>query len=193
MPKRDNLSRRKPTREQFPVYLIVCEGSITEKQYFSDLRHHERIALDLEFMTGGVPKTLVEQAVAAKKSKRGYDQIWVVFDVDEHPKLAEAQQQARSNQLSVAQSNPCFELWALLHFQDQTASLTRHHAQRLCKQYIPGYEKLLPYAQLTGRLEDACVRRPPPRTTQSKRNPARQSINRRRFSGPRYAEGTPTP
>lgn len=100
----------------------------------------------------------MERAVAAKKSKREYDQIWVVFDVDEHPKLAEAHQQARSNHLNVAQSNPCFELWALLHFQDQTAELTRHHAQRLCRQHMPGYEKLLPYAQLSGRVEAACAR-----------------------------------
>ncbi len=90
---------------------------------------------------GGTPKTLVERAVeikttAEKAARSGkdenlkYDSVWCVFDVDEHPYLAEAQQQARDNGISVAVSNPCFELWALLHFQEQRGHIERHEVQR---------------------------------------------------------------
>jgi hypothetical protein len=124
------LRRRKPFREPKPRILIVCEGTRTEPEYFTDLRNRERSLVELVIEAGGTPKTLVERAVALKKeSKRqakkdpnlGYEHVWCVFDVDEHPYVAEAQQQARDNKIDVAISNPCFELWALLHFQDQHA------------------------------------------------------------------------
>lgn len=81
-----------------------------------------------EIVRGGVPKTVVELAVKLKKESEGqarrrrdvnlrYDHIWCVFDIDEHPFVPEARQQARDNRIDVAVSNPCFELWLLLHFQ----------------------------------------------------------------------------
>ena len=47
-----------------------------------------------------------------------YDAVWCVFDVDEHPQIADARQMARANGIELAISNPCFELWLLLHFRD---------------------------------------------------------------------------
>jgi hypothetical protein len=97
----------------------------------------------------------VQTAVSKKKAPHDYDQIWVVFDVDEHPGVPEAKKQAKDNNLMVAISNPCFELWALLHFQNQTGFISRHDAQRLVKTYIPEYEKKLPCELLMKRIEDA--------------------------------------
>jgi hypothetical protein len=65
------------------------------------LRHAERIPIDLEILAGGTPKTLVERAVKRKREadttakKSGdpnsrFDEVWCVFDVDEHPFLPEA-------------------------------------------------------------------------------------------------------
>src|SRR5271165_5586437 len=72
--------------------------------------------------------------------------------------LAEAQQQARDNGIEVAVSNPCFELWALPHFQDQRAHIDRHEVQRLCRRYMPRYEKRLPCETLLETYK-AAVRR----------------------------------
>jgi len=55
-------------------------------------------------------------------------------------------------------SNPCFELWALLHFQDQTAYLVREKVRSLLKKHLPGYRKSLPFDRLRPAYEDA-VRR----------------------------------
>lgn len=82
---------------------------------------------------------------------------WCVFDIDEHPYVAQAVELAASSGISVAISNPCIELWFLLHFQDQTAALHRHDAQRRscellnCKK-SPTAEAL---AELVTRYEDA--------------------------------------
>lgn len=60
---------------------------------------------------------------------RAYDEVWCVFDVDEHHALDETRTKARDNGVRLAVSNPCIELWFLLHFHDQTAELDRAAAQ----------------------------------------------------------------
>lgn len=167
--RNDSLRRRRPFREVKRRILIVCEGIVTERHYFNDLRIQTKSLVELQIEPGGTPRTLVERAVDLKKSaekdaKRGkdenlkFDAVWSVFDVDEHPFLAEARQQACENGIKVAVSNPCFELWALLHFQVQHAHIERHEVQRLCRQYMPGYEKRLPCQTLLAEYSEA-VRR----------------------------------
>ena len=57
----------------------------------------------------------------AKRQRDSYlafDEVWCVHDVDDHPRLDEARIMARDNDISLAVSNPCFELWLLLHFRE---------------------------------------------------------------------------
>lgn len=169
MGRTDSLKRRKPRRERLPRVLIVCEGIQTEKGYFQALRHTERIPIELEILAGGTPKTLVEKAVKRKReadaeSRRSgdptssFDEIWCVFDVDEHPYLPEARQQAADHHINVALSNPCFELWVLLHFRDQNAYIERSKVQQACRKELPGYEKRLPCDELFPRYSAALKR-----------------------------------
>ena len=152
---RSRLRRRRPSREEYPLYLIVCEGAVTERQYFDDLRVLLRIPIHFKFITGASPATLVQKAAAEKKKPNDFDDIWVLFDIDNHPNVPNAKQQARDNDLKVAISNPCFELWALLHFQDQHAYIERNDLRRLLREHVPGYEKRLPFGQLSPLTEDA--------------------------------------
>jgi hypothetical protein len=161
------LRRRGPVRDVRTRFLLVCEGDVTEPGYFHDWRTELRTTLvDIEIAREhGVPKSLVEAAAAAQRNARraaarqqddslSYDQVWCVFDIDEHPRIADAVDQANANGVLLAISNPSFELWALLHFQDQTAYLDRHEARRLLKGQLPDYDKKLP-ANLLPRYEDA--------------------------------------
>jgi hypothetical protein len=168
MRHRGDLRRRPPSRERRRLILVVCEGKVTEPKYFRALRIHFHtrtleIVIDDQH---GTPKTLVERAVELKRqatteAKRqrddnlAYDEVWCVFDVDEHPLLPEARQQAQVNGISLAISNPCFELWALLHFQNQTAAEDRNKVRELLKRHIPKYDKELPAQILIPRLEKA--------------------------------------
>lgn len=86
----------------------------------------------------GVPLSLVDRAVETKKAEareerrgrgRAHDGIWCMFDVDDHPNLTEAIQKAEANGIGLAISNPCIELWFILHFEDHTAYLSREYAQ----------------------------------------------------------------
>jgi hypothetical protein len=167
--RNDGLRRRRPFRVVKRRILIVCEGIVTERHYFNDLRIQTKSLVELKIEPGGTPKTLVEKAVDLKKTAEKsakhakdenleYDFTWCVFDVDEHSLLAEAQQQARDNDIEVAVSNPCFELWALLHFQDQHAHIERREVQRRCREHMPGYDKRLPCETLLPIYNDALRR-----------------------------------
>jgi hypothetical protein len=92
-----------------------------------------------------------QRAADIKEAKRGrgraFNQYWCVFDVDEHPKIPDALDLASANNINVALSSPCIELWFVLHFADQTAFLDRNEAQRLSRTLI-GCEKVLTQAAL---------------------------------------------
>lgn len=167
----EDLRRHTARREPKSRILVVCEGAVTEAGYFKDLRaafRNRLVEVEIDDR-GGVPKTLVERATAKKKEAERlakslqdefvrYDEVWCVFDVDEHPYLPDARQQARDRGIELAVSNPCFELWALLHFQDHTAHIERREARRRLKRHLPEYEKALPFARLHPNYAEA-VRR----------------------------------
>jgi hypothetical protein len=50
-------------------------------------------------------------------------------------------QLARDHNIDLAISNPSFELWFLLHYQDQHANLHRNQVRRELKNFIPKYNK----------------------------------------------------
>jgi hypothetical protein len=98
-------------------------------------------AVDLRIDTGhggSVPATLVSLAIAARDratdEKDEIDEIWCVFDVEwptNHPDLKNAVDRARANGIYLAISNPCFELWLILHFQDYTRWSRNDEVSRL--------------------------------------------------------------
>jgi len=144
----------------------VCEGTVTEREYLDYTGSQFRNVI-LEISSGGDPKALVERAVDMKKraetraksdANERYEQVWCVCDVDEHPRLPDARQQARDNRIGMAVSNPCFELWALLHFQDQNAHIERSKVRALCKRHVRDYDKRLPCETLEPLYPEA-VRR----------------------------------
>ena len=81
---------------------------------------------------------MVEAAAKARARSSGtngeIDEVWCIFDVEwpqNHPNLDRAIARAREQGVRVAVSNPCFELWLALHFEDQTAWLDTAAATRL--------------------------------------------------------------
>ena len=104
-----------------------------------------------------MPLTLVKLAVVKKAENRAlgksgrddnliYDQIWCVFDVDEHPDIPVAKDLARANDIRLVISNPCIELWLLVHHREPPGSYDRHKIQEMLKEYVPGYDKGVNFA-----------------------------------------------
>jgi RloB-like protein len=151
--------RRPPFREPKPVILIVCEGERTEREYFEGFARafrNSRVRIKIAH-EHGVPKTLVKTAKEYKKEAAdaarkeddenlAFDGVWCVFDVDDHPQIADARQMARDNGIELAISNPCFELWLLLHFRDSPGMQHRGKICQMLSTHVPGYDKAVDFA-----------------------------------------------
>lgn len=147
------LKRSPPNKDPKFLIVIVCEGEITEPNYLESFaKCHSNGLVDVIPITkGGAPLTLVTKAVEKKKelekksrkSKDSYEslfQVWGMFDIDEHPNVAHAKEKARANGVNLAISNPCFELWGVLHFEKHDAPVGRHDIQRKLSQIMTGYQ-----------------------------------------------------
>ena len=170
MPPR--LDRRgKPVRAPKLRLMIFCEGALTEPAYFEGLARAVGNGLvRVESEPGaGVPMTLIQKALAEKKrrgrardSYESKDQIWVAFDRDEHPNVPQAIELGRQHKIGVAFSNPCFEIWALIHFDDRDGPIHRHDAQRELARLMAGYDrkraKSLDLPLMLPRTNDAIAR-----------------------------------
>lgn len=163
--------RRRITREAVRRdILIYVEGRKTEELYLVDWarRYRREVLVTFDEFRGG-PLQLTKRAVERKKQEasefrkgrgRPHDSIWCVFDVDDHPNIGQSIDLAIDHSINLAISNPCLELWFLLHFEDQTAFLRRDQAQRRAEAHL-GCSKVLTNAALqalSDRYDDAARR-----------------------------------
>ena len=89
------------------------------------------------------------------------DEFWCVFDVEwprNHPGLQDAVEQARQSGVELAISNPCFELWLVLHFQDHSAWLDNDPARRLRRSLDGSGDKGIDAATYMPLVRDAARR-----------------------------------
>lgn len=164
-------ARRAPHLEPKPLILVLTEGRVTEPEYlrgFLAWRKNPRVWVEIA-PAHGVPLTLVGRAVelqaaAARAAKRAkdenlrFEQVWCVFDIDEHPHVASAVQLAQQHGIQLAISNPCFELWLLLHLRESPGARHRHDVHDLLRERLPDYDKHLRFGDFRGGYDDA-VRR----------------------------------
>lgn len=148
--------RRLANREQRRRFLIVLEGAVTEMQYLSAVRRARRIrSADVELIPPGPtsPMEIVAKALDLKRGaakQDGYDEVWCVFDAEAkitqiaRPNLLQALAYANTHKISVALSNPCFELWLLLHAEDCFGWIDSQQAQSRCGALGMIKEKHLP-------------------------------------------------
>lgn len=149
--QRKSFNRRKPFKELRPAILIVCEGEKTEPNYFDDIKKaYGLTAVDIIICgkeCGTNPKSVVkfakEKKIEIERKKQQIYDVWCVFDCDQHEWIPEALVQAKDNKFQVAFSNPSFEIWYLLHYQEQTAHIERDKVVKKLEMHIPKYDKAM--------------------------------------------------
>jgi hypothetical protein len=134
--------------------IIVCEGKRTEPEYFNAFKKELRKSLVKVTPIGGcgVPPSVVERAIQmkqeksleARRSRDSFDknfEVWAVFDRDAHPgnQVTDAMTMAARNGINVAYSNPCFEVWGLMHFSIYNKPGHHHGTQADLKRVLTGY------------------------------------------------------
>lgn len=162
-------SRGKAKRPLKPRVIVVTEGQKTEPQYIFEFLRLHRAANVRVVPTGFDPRGVVEKAIEHKReadaTSKGTSRtcVWAVFDRDEHLRFEEARQLAKSNEIRVATSNPCFELWAVFHYKDQAAPISARLCQRLLEDLCDGYRvgrgKLFRDVAAIGNGHDDAVQR----------------------------------
>ncbi|MDJ1181174.1 RloB family protein [Roseofilum sp. BLCC_M91] len=117
-PRSPKYKRKVNTREVKQRFLIVCEGTKTEPNYFRSFRVPRNVVEVNVTGLGRNPSQLVDYASQLNDEDGDYDRVWCVFDRDSW-KLQDfnsALSSAKNKRFEVAYSNPKFELWYLLHF-----------------------------------------------------------------------------
>ncbi|MCX6646299.1 MAG: RloB family protein [bacterium] len=171
-----SLSRRKAFRTPAESVLIVCEGGRTEPRYFETLckkwRLNSREIREVDIHgddCGSAPINVVNRAIELRNKRKElsrksqahveFDQVWVVYDRNSHTTFEQANCKARDNKLLLATSDPCFELWYLLHFGYYSGPFTDcTDVIRRLKHYKPEYEKIsVPFCddEIEERLDTA--------------------------------------
>ncbi|MGH3772322.1 MAG: RloB family protein [Pseudonocardiaceae bacterium] len=131
-----NLKRKTASRPERKTVVIFCEGKASEPDYINGLKQLPNVrsntSVNIEVDPHqGVPQTLVKLAIG-RATDDEVDECSCVFDVEwpkNHPNLKQVVQSARDHNIRLAISNPCFELWLILHFEDQTAPLSTDEAE----------------------------------------------------------------
>jgi hypothetical protein len=170
IPLSKSTSRKLGTKS--PKFLIIafCEGKNTEPEYLKSFaKHYGNGLVRVEPVApAGVPLTIVEKAVIrkkeldAKKKTDSFDslyEVWAVFDRDEHPNIPQAIDLARGNNVHTAISNPCIEIWPLLHFTFHKSYIHRHALQRELAKYMTSYRpngsKIIDYELIKNHFNSA--------------------------------------
>lgn len=109
--------------------LIVCDGKKSEPLYFKFLNKKLGLtAAEIEISgdIGSAPSSVVNFGKKKIKSDPDFDYVFFVFDKDTHTDYDNAlssinslkqQRKYRNIEISAITSNPCFELWFLMHYE----------------------------------------------------------------------------
>jgi hypothetical protein len=159
------LERRLSLRASHDRILIVSEGSETEPNYFNEIRAAYRLQTAYVMVRpselGTAPIQVVEYALELLNKgdrhrnikPRAFEQVYAVFDRDDHDSYFDALRLAESLdgrlrndtkhsvKFKAVASVPSFELWLLLHYEDIQAPLHRDEVLQRLRRYIPDYEK----------------------------------------------------
>lgn len=138
-PGRSRVRNRFPRRVGFkpplPVVVVVCDDSATAPAYFELLKRDVKASVTLNVVRaprhGASPNDVVEIAVnqkanltsgEKKNDAEPGDAVWALFDTEHKPhdrqRAKEAKEKANRENINVAVSDPCYEVWTLLHLED---------------------------------------------------------------------------
>jgi len=114
MRKRPQRTRRRVgQRERSTVIRVLTEGEVTEREYLSLIC---RDSVKLQFgKSSSAPIQMINQAKRdrsvdrrTRTVNRSFDEIWCIFDRDDHKRFDQAMRAAATAGIQIAVSNPCF-------------------------------------------------------------------------------------
>lgn len=167
-PKRRKFQRPLGERRYRKLFVIAVEGEKTEPQYFALFNDGQKQSVIRVRCLKGRHNSSPPQVLKRMKGHlrqeglRSSDEAWLVVDkdrwTDEQLALLHEWAQEKNNH-GLALSNPSFELWLLLHFEDGAGLASSRDCSNRLKRHLPGYDKGIDARKITRNRIDEAVRR----------------------------------
>lgn len=135
-----NHKRKSKGKTIRPTFFIFCEGE-SEDVYVSFLRAHYRVSIQIitKISRNRISQKYINKALDSLP-RHTKDKLFLLYDIDAPGMLDKLQS---INNAILLTSNPCFELWYILHYKNQTAAITTRQCINkitvLCLNYKKGF------------------------------------------------------
>ena len=123
---------KRPPRKMKPVYIVFCEGE-TEEAYINFLRQTYRspIKIITNVLGNEITPTIIQKRIKETKISLSEEiSVFLLYDMDVSAINKKIEQTSAIKLLS----NPCIELWFMLHFLDCSGSITTNECLQKLKQ-----------------------------------------------------------
>lgn len=164
--KRRQFVRPIGTRRYRRLFIIAVEGAITEPQYFAmfnDLNATIKVQCLTDAHKSSPQKVLERLKKSLKEEElRGEDEAWVVIDKDQWQdeqimRLFSWSQENKN--YGMALSNPKFEYWLLLHFEDGTGIESPSDCDQRLRKHLSDYDKRIEKRKFTLEMIEKAIAR----------------------------------
>lgn len=153
--KRRRFNRRTGIRSYRKLFVVASEGEKTEPHYFK-IMDDLQSDVTVKRLKGNQSSPLYVlkkiKNYLEKNELKVSDEAWVVVDKNswQNDQLIHLHNWAQErNNYGFALSNPNFEYWLLLHFEDGTRIRSSNDCTDRLKQYIPNYDKQISANKIT--------------------------------------------
>lgn len=122
--------------------LILTNGERSERDYFNGLKLQYGRAFSFAnvIFDNKAPAALVARAATLRREDF-YNVAWIVCDVDEF-EVSTAIVGGQREGIEIAWSNPCFEVWLIVHLREGCPPLQDgRDAESKLKQLLPSWDK----------------------------------------------------
>lgn len=143
-------SRCVGNRSYKPVFVIATEGCLTEPSYFNKFKKGSDVVIEIVKSGHDSSPERVLKSLKKYLKNRPLDkgeEAWLIIDRDTWPSeqiedVYRALSQMRpKGQYHLALSNPKFEFWILLHFEDGNGVRTNTDCDQRLKKHLHDYKK----------------------------------------------------
>ncbi len=151
------------------LFLVGVEGTRTECDYFSMFDSAYVHVIPVASREGNSPKRVLATLKAAipRYQLRDGDYLWIVVDRDEWPEeelelcrmWALDPKESPGQHKGFSLSNPKFEFWLLLHFEDGTLHTTSKSCLEALCAHLPEYKKSLVRSDFGAESVSAAIQR----------------------------------
>lgn len=130
--------RKSKGKQMKPNFFVFCEGE-TEITYVKFLRSLYRAPIQVIVKKG--KSNISEEFIEHSKSeyvRTDKDKVFLMYDLDVEGMLEHLQKIPNAELLV---SNPCVELWFLLHYQNQKLAISSDKCVKKLQEFSKGYKK----------------------------------------------------